>query len=42
MKECLKKIMTTKMEGTRKRGRPRKRWIEEVEDHGNKKLACSG
>jgi hypothetical protein len=31
MKECLK-IMTTKMEGTRKRGRPRKRWIDEVEE----------
>jgi hypothetical protein len=27
-----KKIMTTKMEGTRKRGRPRKRWIGEVEE----------
>jgi hypothetical protein len=24
--------MTTKMEGTRKRGRPRKRWIDEVEE----------
>jgi hypothetical protein len=24
--------MTTKMEGTRKRGRPRKRWTDEVED----------
>jgi hypothetical protein len=23
--------MSTKMEGTRKRGRPRKRWIDEVE-----------
>jgi hypothetical protein len=31
MKECLK-IMTTKVEGTRKRGRPRKRWIDEVEE----------
>jgi hypothetical protein len=31
MKECLK-IMTTKMKGTRKRGRPRKRWIDEVEE----------
>jgi hypothetical protein len=31
MKECLK-IMTIKMEGTRKRGRPRKRWIDEVEE----------
>jgi hypothetical protein len=31
MKECLK-ILTTKMEGTRKRGRPRKRWIYEVEE----------
>jgi hypothetical protein len=31
MKECLKNI-TTKMEGTRKRGRPRKRWIDEVEE----------
>jgi hypothetical protein len=30
MKECLK-IMTTKMEGTRKRGRPHKRRIGEVE-----------
>jgi hypothetical protein len=27
-----KKIMTTKMEGTRKRGIPRKRWIDEVEE----------
>jgi hypothetical protein len=27
-----KKIMTTQMEGTRKRGRPRKRWIDEVEE----------
>jgi hypothetical protein len=27
-----KKIMTTKMEGTRKRRRPRKRWIDEVEE----------
>jgi hypothetical protein len=26
------KIMTTKMEGTRKRGRPRKRWIDEAEE----------
>jgi hypothetical protein len=33
-----KKIMTTKMEGSRKKERPRKRWIDE----GNKKLACSG
>jgi hypothetical protein len=24
--------MTTKMEGTRKRRRPRKRWIDEVEE----------
>jgi hypothetical protein len=24
--------MTTKMEGTRKKGRQRKRWIDEVED----------
>jgi hypothetical protein len=31
MKECLK-ILTTKMEGTRKIGRPRKRWIDEVEE----------
>jgi hypothetical protein len=27
-----KKIMTTKVEGTRKRGRPHKRWIDEVEE----------
>jgi hypothetical protein len=27
-----KKTMTTKMEGTRKRGRPRKRWIDVVEE----------
>jgi hypothetical protein len=27
-----KKVMTTKMEGTRKRGRSRKRWIDEVEE----------
>jgi hypothetical protein len=27
-----KKIMTTNMEGTRYRGRPRKRWIDEVEE----------
>jgi hypothetical protein len=27
-----KKIMKTKMEGKRKRGRPRKRWIDEVEE----------
>jgi hypothetical protein len=27
-----KRIMTTKMEGTRKRGRPRKRWIDEIEE----------
>jgi len=26
-----KKIFTLKLEGTRKRGRPRKRWKEEVE-----------
>jgi hypothetical protein len=31
IKECLK-IITTKMEGTRKRERPRKRWIDEVEE----------
>jgi hypothetical protein len=31
MKECLK-IITSKMEGTRKRGRPRKRWRDEVEE----------
>jgi hypothetical protein len=24
--------MTTEIEGTRKRGRPRKRWIDEVEE----------
>jgi hypothetical protein len=24
--------MTSKMEGTRKRGRPRKRWINEVQE----------
>jgi hypothetical protein len=29
--------MTTKMEGTRKRGRPRERWIDEVEEDLNKK-----
>jgi hypothetical protein len=28
-----KKIMTNKMEGTSKRGRPRKRWIDEVEEY---------
>jgi hypothetical protein len=27
-----KNIMTTKMEGTWKKGRPRKRWIDEVEE----------
>jgi hypothetical protein len=27
-----KKIMTTKMEGTRKTGGPRKRWIDEIEE----------
>jgi hypothetical protein len=27
-----KKIITTKIEGARKRGRPRKRWIDEVEE----------
>jgi hypothetical protein len=27
-----KQTMTTKVEGTRKRGRPRKRWIDEVEE----------
>jgi hypothetical protein len=27
-----KKIMTTKIEGTSKRERPRKRWIDEVEE----------
>jgi hypothetical protein len=27
-----KRIMTTKTEGIRKRGRPRKRWIDEVEE----------
>jgi hypothetical protein len=27
-----KQIMTTKTEGTRKRGRPRKRWMDEVEE----------
>jgi hypothetical protein len=27
-----KKIMTAEMKGTRKRGRPRKRWIDEVEE----------
>jgi hypothetical protein len=32
MKEFKKKIMTTKIERTRKRGRPRKRWIDEVEE----------
>jgi hypothetical protein len=31
MKEFLK-IMTTEMEGTRKRERPRKRWTDEVEE----------
>jgi hypothetical protein len=25
--------MTTKMEGTRKRGRPRKRWIDEIQEN---------
>jgi hypothetical protein len=30
--ERMPKIMTTKMEGTEKRGRPRKRWIDEVEE----------
>jgi hypothetical protein len=30
--ERMSKKMTTKMEGTRKRGRPRKRWIDEVEE----------
>ena len=33
MEECRmpKKIFTRELEGTRKRGRPRKRWKEEVE-----------
>jgi hypothetical protein len=39
-------IMTTKMEGTRKRGRPLKRWIDEVEEDlkimGIRNMACSG
>jgi hypothetical protein len=34
MKECLK-IMIIKMEGPRKRGRPRKKWIDEVEEDLN-------
>jgi hypothetical protein len=36
----------TTIEGTRKRGRPRKRWKDEVEEdlkyNRNKKWACSG
>jgi hypothetical protein len=32
MKECLKKVMATKMERIRKRGKPRKRWIDEDEE----------
>jgi hypothetical protein len=37
------KIMTIKMEGTRKRRRLHKRWgWRGFEDHGKKKFACIG
>jgi hypothetical protein len=43
-KEC--QIAAATIEGTRKRGRPRKRWKEEVEEDlnkmGIKKWACGG
>jgi len=41
-----KKIITQEMEGTRRRGRPRKRWKEEVErdlpSAGNEKMERVG
>jgi hypothetical protein len=40
-----KQTAVATIEGTRKRGRPRKRWKDEVEEdlkyNGNKKRACS-
>jgi len=32
------KIFTQEMEGTSRRGRPRKRWKEEVESAGSEKM----
>jgi hypothetical protein len=34
-KECQNKLLTATMEETRKRGRPRKRWREDVEEYLN-------
>ena len=37
-----KKIFTQELEGTRRRGRPRKRWKEEVEmERGSRKRSSS-
>ena len=37
-----KKIFTQELEGTRRRGRPRKRWKELVESAGNEKMERVG
>jgi len=37
-----KKIFTQELEGTSRRGRPRKRWKEEVESAGSEKMERVG
>ena len=37
-----KKIFTQELEGSRRRGRPRKRWKEEVESAGSEKMERVG
>jgi hypothetical protein len=43
-KEC-QEMVTARMEGTRKGGRPGEIWttrLQEFEDNGNNRLTCSG